>query len=325
MQNIELRNSQHAIAEHNDKPRENDCCGSDYVQKNRALPVNFASSNDAGTLCASLDGDADRLVYFVPQNDGGLSLIDGDRIAALLARFVTKHLRNLQTALECSSTLTTAVIQTAYANASATQYLEQSLAMQVVWVPTGVKHLHEAAKKYDIAIYFEANGHGTCYFSSKASTKIDQLAAADTASCANTAASASACALKALKEQLNPAVGDAIAVLLATEAIRTVEEMDAADVLALYTERPSVQHKLQCDAARSIHTSDAETRVSSHPAMQQAIDSVVAATPCGRAFVRPSGTEPVVRVYAEATSDNDAATLAKRVCNIVLQHLGSIQ
>lgn len=31
----------------------------------------------------------------------------------------------------------------------------------VVCVPTGVKHLHHEAKKYDIGVYFEANGHGT--------------------------------------------------------------------------------------------------------------------------------------------------------------------
>jgi phosphoacetylglucosamine mutase len=28
-------------------------------------------------------------------------------------------------------------------------------------VPTGVKHLHHEAQKYDISVYFEANGHGT--------------------------------------------------------------------------------------------------------------------------------------------------------------------
>jgi len=31
----------------------------------------------------------------------------------------------------------------------------------VVCVSTGVKHLHHAAKQFDIGVYFEANGHGT--------------------------------------------------------------------------------------------------------------------------------------------------------------------
>jgi hypothetical protein len=36
-------------------------------------------------------------------------------------------------------------------------------------VPTGVKHLHQKAVKYDIGVYFEANGHGTVIFSDLAS------------------------------------------------------------------------------------------------------------------------------------------------------------
>ena len=36
--------------------------------------------------------------------------------------------------------------------------------------------------------------------------------------------------------------------------------------------------------------------------LQAAIDVIVAETPQGRSFVRPSGTEDVVRVYAEAAT-----------------------
>lgn len=32
-------------------------------------------------------------------------------------------------------------------------------------VATGIKNLQKEAMKYDIAVYFEANGHGTVYFS----------------------------------------------------------------------------------------------------------------------------------------------------------------
>lgn len=38
--------------------------------------------------------------------------------------------------------------------------------MEPVFAATGVKHLHEKAEKYDIGIYFEANGHGTVIFNS---------------------------------------------------------------------------------------------------------------------------------------------------------------
>jgi phosphomannomutase len=38
--------------------------------------------------CASLDGDADRLVYFYPATNGEVTLLDGDHICALFARFI---------------------------------------------------------------------------------------------------------------------------------------------------------------------------------------------------------------------------------------------
>ena len=44
--------------------------------------------------CASLDGDADRLVYFTQQN-GVFQLFDGDRIAVLAALLVRDILADL--------------------------------------------------------------------------------------------------------------------------------------------------------------------------------------------------------------------------------------
>ncbi len=37
--------------------------------------------------------------------------------------------------------------------------------LQSTLVPTGVKNLHHEALKYDVGIYFEANGHGTVLYS----------------------------------------------------------------------------------------------------------------------------------------------------------------
>ncbi len=45
--------------------------------------------------CASLDGDADRLVYFT-QQDGTFQLFDGDKIAVLAALLVRDILNDLQ-------------------------------------------------------------------------------------------------------------------------------------------------------------------------------------------------------------------------------------
>ena len=44
--------------------------------------------------------------------------------------------------------------------------------------------------------------------------------------------------------------------------------------------------------------------------------------PRGRCFVRPSGTEDVVRVYAEATTEEAADNLANSVAQLMDQFLG---
>lgn len=43
----------------------------------------------------------------------------------------------------------------------------------------------------------------------------------------------------------------------------------------------------------------------------------------GRCFVRPSGTEDVVRIYAEAATQSSAMTLAKSVAQLVEQATAS--
>ena len=41
--------------------------------------------------------------------------------------------------------------------------------------PTGVKHLHAAAKRLDFGIYFEANGHGTVLLSSRTLQELEKV------------------------------------------------------------------------------------------------------------------------------------------------------
>ena len=50
----------------------------------------------------------------------------------------------------------------------------------------------------------------------------------------------------------------------------------------------------------AITTTDAERKAVTPHGLQTSIDELVARFPSGRSFVRPSGTEDVVRVYAES-------------------------
>lgn len=67
------------------------------------------------------------------------------------------------------------IVQTAYANGASTAFIRDKLGVEVVVTPTGVKFLHEEAVKFDVGIYFEANGHGTVLFSSKLLQRLDQV------------------------------------------------------------------------------------------------------------------------------------------------------
>lgn len=57
---------------------------------------------------------------------------------------------------------------------------------------------------------------------------------------------------------------------------------------------------LQVSDRRVIDTTDAERRAVSPEGLQDTIDTLVKKYKSARSFVRPSGTEDVVRVYAEA-------------------------
>ena len=59
-------------------------------------------------------------------------------------------------------------------------------------------------------------------------------------------------------------------------------------------------------------------------ATQEMLDDLMAAVPQGRCFVRPSGTEDVVRVYAEAATQADADALALKTAQAVHELAGGV-
>jgi phosphoacetylglucosamine mutase len=114
-----------------------------------------------------------------------------------------------------------------------------------------------------------------------------------------------------------------VADVLAVECALALRQWRVADWAALYADAPSRQDKVRVRDRRAVRTADAE-RVCVAPAGLQAdIDSLVAAAGAGaRAFVRPSGTEDVVRVYAEAASQPLADKLAADVAAAVARRVG---
>ncbi len=84
----------------------------------------------------------------------------------------------------------------------------------------------------------------------------------------------------------------------------------------MYTDLPSRQLKVQVRDRSLIVVNDNETVCLQPAAVQTALDAAMVEFN-GRAFVRPSGTEDVVRIYAEAADRPAADGLAAAAAAIV--------
>ncbi|KAJ1386557.1 Phosphoacetylglucosamine mutase [Sesbania bispinosa] len=315
---IEVRNSSE------DEGVLNDGVGADYVQKEKVVPSGFGSK-DAGIRCASLDGDADRLVYFSipPESNSTIDLVDGDKILSLFALFIREQLSFLNEKEDVKNCHKAhlGVVQTAYANGASTNYLKQ-LGLEVNFTPTGVKYLHEKAAEFDIGIYFEANGHGTVLFSESFIGWLEARTNKLSSGSKGSEVEKAALRLLAASKLINQAVGDALSGLLLVEVILQHMGWSIHRWNELYHDLPSRQLKVKVADRTAVITTNAETVVVSPPGLQEAINAETAKYAQGRCFVRPSGTEDVVRVYAEASTQEAADTLASCVAKLVDQFLG---
>jgi phosphoacetylglucosamine mutase len=193
---------------------------------------------------------------------------------------------------------------------------------------------HAAVEHFDIGIYFEANGHGTVVFS-----KRYELFATTCRDIYNDPFYIH------IHQLINPAVGDALCDMLLVDYLLqsmgddhpsqqpydqtlppTTEEDDNNNRTGWTLERwnnefyhdiPSRMLKVKVANRALIRCNDNETICLEptivQPLLQTAMDQYVA----GRTFVRPSGTEDIVRVYAEASTRDQADALAIQAAQIV--------
>lgn len=94
-------------------------CGADYVKTHQSFPTGVPVETNA--RCVSVDGDADRVVYYYTDESSKFHLLDGDRIATLIAGYLKEVLE--ETGVELSIGL----VQTAYANGASTAYIKNEL------------------------------------------------------------------------------------------------------------------------------------------------------------------------------------------------------
>lgn len=311
----------------------NDSCGAEYVQKQQ-LPPTLFSKSAAGVskqYMTSYDGDADRVVFHYEDGAGKFHLLDGDKIAVLVTSFIQEEMRAIDPdgkAVKCG------VVQTAYANGSSTTYLKNVVKTNVVIAKTGVKFVHAAAHhNFDVGVYFEANGHGTVLFGPKF---YEFIAAADVmlrGKPRNNRANIALRRLRVLPALVNQSVGDAMSDMLLVDAILYLRGWDLSTWAQLYSDLPSKQAKVKVADRTVILTNDNETAATAPEALQTALQSAMDAMasqenagngPKPRCFVRPSGTEDAVRVYAESNSQRGADSLASEAMMLIYKLCGGV-
>lgn len=328
--------------------RLNDRCGAEYVHKTGRLPVVYPTDADAlagdGTppppslggwqgpprgvdaddnaagdgaplLVASLDGDADRLIFHHP----AVGVLDGDRFTVLTAAFVAE-----MAAAAGVGDVAIGVAHTAYSNGAATDALRATPGVVVLPALTGVKYQEAVVRApgLDVGIYWEPNGHGTVLFADAFLDRLQGIAGGkgdadgDEGEVAAAAGSRrrAAAVLLGMADLANQAVGDGIANLLLADALLAIRRWTpVAWADGTYTPRAAVNVSVRVADKSVVATADFDRLVTAPAALAAAVEDAVGSVRGGRSFVRPSGTEDIVRVYAEADEPADAARLAETV------------
>lgn len=123
---------------------------------------------------------------------------------------------------------------------------------------------------------------------------------------------------------INETVGDAISDMLLVETVLLYKGWDLNDWLSTYADLPNKQLKVSVADRNIIQTADAERKCIQPEGLQDEINKLVAKYSRARSFVRPSGTEDVVRVYAEAATSDETNLLAAEVAQAVHRLAGGV-
>lgn len=292
----------------------NNNCGAEFTHKERKYPLNKVEQYPNVIKNLSFDGDVDRIIYYIYNKDinENIKLIDGDRLIVLYSTILNYFIKLLSPNLQNKfyENINIGIITTAYANGSLMKYIEEKLkGLKLDLAKTGVKYLHLKARNYDIAVYFEANGHGTIYCNEKLIEKFNLL----NSLIENSKDSQILELIQKYISMFNPSIDDSISSLIATESALKVLDYSIEDVYLMYKELPALNTKVSVKDKNIFKTNDNETRLVEPENVQKIIDEVVAKCKNGRAFIRPSGTEDVVRIYAEAESIEEAKEITNHL------------
>jgi phosphoacetylglucosamine mutase len=250
----------------------NHMCGADFVEKSLDFPANMKDIKE-NAVCCSLDGDADRIVFF-SKNKNKFVLLNGDKIACLIVKYLCCQFEDLEKKMNIC------VVHTPYANGAFISYIKDKFPLvHIQCAETGVKYLHRTAKQYDIGLYFESNGHGSVHFSKQCmNMKTIQIIS------------------NLLSQYTGDALGDLLFVLVA------LQETSFLEWMYMYQDFPCKQLKLYGDKSL-FQTTDFGRKLTQPVGLQAKIDDIINNYSNSNCFVRPSGTEDLLRMYVECKNE----------------------
>lgn len=324
-------------------------CGSEYVMNHyveyhQALLAN-SNKSKPGTLHAAFDGDADRIIMYM-YDEHKIDILSGDHLSYLIFRHVIDVLlKSVDSRAQNSEilesdkqsilvsdesersyeetkkivkhTIHIGVVHTGYSNGGFIEAIDNSIKkinegfnnylsssnlhidVHRVVTPIGVKNLIKAAKQFDIGIYFESNGHGSVIVNND--FEIQEL--------------------KSLRRLFNDLAGDAVMNLIAIMYIICVTKTKLCDLLTMFIEKQSKTLKIKVHDKNIYKTSHDQTELMKPHEIALALTEMLNQEQfkgC-RAFVRPSGTEDILRLYVENNQYNsaDLDTLASMIKKIL--------
>jgi phosphoacetylglucosamine mutase len=92
----------------------------------------------------------------------------------------------------------------------------------------------------------------------------------------------------------------------------------------IYTELPSKQVKVAVSDKSKLICSEDETHLLSPASLQEELNQAMRTAGNGRIFIRPSGTEDVVRIYAEANTKEEVNSLVELSKNALNNYFASL-
>uniref|UniRef100_A0AC35TNH1 Phosphoacetylglucosamine mutase n=1 Tax=Rhabditophanes sp. KR3021 TaxID=114890 RepID=A0AC35TNH1_9BILA len=294
----------------------NEKCGADYVKTYKKFPICCQDTSNH-LKYVSFDGDADRIVYYFKKPNGGLGLVDGDKICALFAKFITEISLTVGLIIDCK------VVQTAYANGASMDYFKNTLKVKHSLVKTGIRHLQDESKTAHVGIFFEANGHGSVYFSYEIMDLITKKYTHAMKAENRNLKSSQIIHLYNFMKMVNPVIGCAFSDMVCVEYCLQYFGWSIQEWHQIYNDKPNCLLKATGIDRTQFTTNDNETMLDEPKELQLFIQQLCDKQQGVRAFVRPSGTENLVRIFAEANTPEIAEEVGNKIKEEILKNYAS--